>query len=174
MKLEISNVYSFDTHADAENSVRLLALSGFNMRRLSVIGRGYHSEEHPIGFYTKGDRIRSWGKFGAFWGAIWGLLFAPAIFILPGIGVTAMAGPIVSSLVNALEGAVVVGSLSALGSAMLDSGINEELAIRYETAIKADQFLLLVHGSNEEIQLAHNLLEGPKKQLSFKKPLTSI
>jgi hypothetical protein len=57
---------------------------------------------------------------------------------------------------------------------MLDSGINEELAIRYETAIKADQFLLLVHGSNDEIQLAHNLLEGPKKQLSFKKPLTSI
>ena len=36
MKLEISNVYSFETHADAENSVRLLALSGFNMRHLSI------------------------------------------------------------------------------------------------------------------------------------------
>jgi hypothetical protein len=86
------------------------------MKQLSLIGRGYHTEEHPIGFYTKGDRIRSWGKFGIFWGTIWGLLFAPAVFILPSFGVVAMAGPVVTALVSALEGAVVGGSLSVLGS----------------------------------------------------------
>jgi len=169
-----SNVYAFKTHFGAENAVRLLGLSGFDMRHLSVIGRGYHSEEHPIGFYTKGDRIRALGKFGAFWGAIWGLLFAPAVFVLPGIGVTALAGPVVASLVGALEGAVLMGGLSALGTAMLELGINHEQAIKYETAIKADQFLLLIHGSSDEIERAYNLLEGPKKQLGFNHKLSVI
>ena len=174
MNFQHSNVYTFQTHDEAENAVRLLGLAGFDMRHLSVVGRGYHSEEHPIGFYTKGDRITSWGKFGAFWGAIWGLLFAPAVFFLPGLGFMAMAGPVVGALVNALEGAVVVGGLSALGSAMIDLGINEEQAIKYETAIKADNFLLLVHGSNDEIERAHNLLDGPKKQLGFERASVRI
>ncbi len=174
MNKKPSNVYAFKTHFEAENAVRLLGLSGFDMRHLSVIGMGFHSEEHPIGFYTKGDRIRALGKFGAFWGAIWGLLFAPAVFVLPSIGVTAFSGPIVASLVSALEGAVVLGGLSALGTAMLEFGVNHEQAIKYETAIKADQFLLLIHGSSDEIERAYNLLEGPKKQLGFNQSLQII
>jgi hypothetical protein len=69
MTTEISNVYVYKNHMDAENAVRSLGLSGFEMKHLSIVGRGYHTEEHPLGFYSKGDRIRSWGKFGVFWGA---------------------------------------------------------------------------------------------------------
>jgi hypothetical protein len=167
MENQLSNVYVFKSHFDAENAVRSLGMSGFNMKQLSIIGRGYHTEEHPLGFYTKGDRIRSWGKFGVFWGAIWGLLFAPAVFILPGLGTLAMAGPVVTVLVSALEGAVVVGGLSALGCAMLELGVDHSNAIKYEVALKADQFLLMVHGSEAEMQHAKSMLEGPKKQLTY-------
>ncbi len=160
MSFELTNAYTFKTHFEAENAVRLLSSSGINMKHLSLIGKGYHTEEHPIGFYTKGDRIMSWGKFGAFWGAIWGLLFAPAVFMLPGLGVMAMAGPLVAGLVSALESAVLVGGLSALGSALVEMGVNQEEAIKYETAIKADQFLLLVHGSEDEIQRAKSVLQS--------------
>ena len=83
------------------------------MKKLSVVGKGYHSEEHPVGFYTAGDRIKSWGGVGAFWGSM-GLLLALAVFLLPGLGLIALAGPLVSALVGALEGVVVVGGLSAL------------------------------------------------------------
>ena len=171
MTNELSNVYVFSNHFDAENAVRSLGLSGFDMKHLSVVGRGYHTEEHPLGFYTKGDRIRTWGKFGVFWGAIWGILFAPAVFVLPGLGMLAMAGPVVNVLVSALEGAVVVGGLSVLGGAMLELGIHQDKAIKYEMALKADQFLLMVHGSIDEIERAHNLLEGPKKQLTYEHQL---
>ncbi len=167
MVTQLSNVYVYKTHFDAENSIRLLGNSGFDMKHLSVIGKGYHTEEHPIGFYTKGDRIISWGKFGVFWGAIWGLLFAPAVFLIPGLGVMAMAGPVVSALVSSLESAVVVGGLSALGAAMVELGLQKDQVIKYEVAIKADQFVLLVHGSNEEIERAHSVLEGPVKQIGF-------
>ena len=41
------------------------------MKKLSLIGKGYHSEERPMGFYTAGDRIKAWGGSGAFWGGIY-------------------------------------------------------------------------------------------------------
>ena len=153
-----SSVHIYDTHASAEGAVRELNAAGFNMKKLSIIGKGYHSEEHPIGFYTVGDRIKTWAGAGAFWGGLWGLLLAPAVFFLPGIGLVAMAGPIVATLVGALEGAVVVGGVSALGAALTGIGISRENAIKYEKALKADQYVLVVHGTAAEIEKARGIL----------------
>ena len=139
-----------------------MSRSGFDVKKLSLVGKGYHSEEHPVGFYTLGDKIKSWGGVGAFWGGIWGLLLAPAIFFLPGLGVVAMAGPVVAALVGALEGAVVVGGVSALGAALTQIGVPENQVIKYETALKADKYVLMVHGSAEEVAKARSVLESSK------------
>jgi hypothetical protein len=159
MANEFSNVYIFKNHSDAEVAVRTLAKSGFDMKHLSVIGRGFHTEEQPIGFYTMGDRVRTWGKFGVFWGAIWGLIVSPAIFVLPKVGLLAMAGPVVAALVSALEGAVVVGGLTALSSALVGLGVDKNQVIKYEVAIKADKYLMIVHGSNQEVEHARSVLK---------------
>ena len=106
--------YTYTSHAEVEKAIQSLSKAGFDMTKLSVVGKGYHSEEHPIGFYTAGDRMKTWGGTGAFWGGIWGLLLAPAVFFIPGLGVLAMAGPVASALLGAAEGAVVVGGLSVL------------------------------------------------------------
>src|SRR5476649_33788 len=136
MESEKLPFFIFNTHAEAEDAIVSLSKSGFDVKKLSLVGKGYHSEEHPLGFYTAGDRIKSWGKTGAFWGGIWGLLLAPAVFLIPGVGLLAMAGPIVSVLVGGLEAAVVVGGFSALGAALSEIGITESQAIKYESAIK--------------------------------------
>jgi hypothetical protein len=94
-------------------------------------------------------------------------LFTPAVFVLPGIGVLPMAGPLVAALVSALEGAVMGGGLTVFGSALLALGVHQDKVIKYEIALKADQFLLIVHGSDDEIQRAHSQLEGPYKQLGY-------
>lgn len=151
-------VYTFNTHTEAEEAIRILTRSGIDVKKLSLIGKGYHSEEHAIGFYTSGDRIKTWGTRGAFWGGIWGLLFAPAVFLLPGIGLVAMAGPVVAMLVGALEGAVVVGGVSALGAALTPSGISEDQVIEYEGALRADKYVLMVHGTAEEVGRARTVL----------------
>ena len=158
--MENSSVYIFNTHTEAEAAIRAVGKSGFDMKKLSLVGKGYHSEEHPVGFYTVGDRIKSWGGVGAFWGGIWGLLLAPAVFFLPGLGLLAMAGPVVSALVGALEGAVVVGGLSALGGALTQIGVPKDQVIKYETALKADKFVLVVHGSAEDAATVRSLLAG--------------
>ena len=154
--------YVFNTHMEAEDAIGLLSRSGFDVKTLSLVGKGYHTEEHPLGFYTVGDRIRSWGGTGAFWGGIWGLLLAPAVFFLPGVGLVAMAGPFVAALVGALEGAVVVGGLSALGAALTQLGVPKDLVIKYETDIKMDKYVLMVHGSAEEADKARAVLQNSK------------
>ena len=157
-----SAFFVFDTHAAAEEAIRTLGQSGFDMKKLSLVGKGYHSEEKPMGFYTTGDRIKAWGSSGAFWGGIWGMLLAPAVFVLPGLGVVGMAGPIVATLVGALEGAVVVGGLSALGAALTQIGVPKDQVIKYEAALKVDKYLLVVHGSAEDQEKARTVLTQTK------------
>lgn len=156
--------YVFDTHIQAEEAIQTLNKSGFDVKKLSLVGKGYHSEEHPLGFYTKGDRIKAWGSMGAFWGSVWGLLLAPAVFFLPGLGLVAMAGPVVTALVGALEGAVVVGGASALGAALSQIGASKDQVIKYETALKADKYVLMVHGTAEDQAKARAVLAGSKVQ----------
>ena len=162
MKKEDSYLYIFNTHSEAEGAIRSLGASGFDVKKLSLVGKGYHSEEHPVGFYTMGDRIKTWGGIGAFWGGFWGLLLAPAVFFLPGLGLVAMAGPVVATLIGALEGAVVVGGLSALGGALVQIGVPKDQVIKYETALKADKYVLMVHGTAEEIAGARAVLSDSK------------
>ncbi len=155
-----TTVYLFNTHPQAEEAIRALSRAGIDVKTLSLVGKGYHSEEHPVGFYTAGDRIKAWGGMGAFWGGMWGLLMAPAVFFLPGIGLVALAGPLVAALVGALEGAVVVGGMSALGAALTQVGIDKEKVIKYETALKADQFMLMIHGTAAERLKAQKILDS--------------
>ena len=155
-------VYVFNTHVEAEEAVKALSKSGYDVKKLSIIGKGYHTEETPIGFYTLGDRIKTWGGMGAFWGGIWGLLIAPAVFLLPGFGVVALAGPVVAALVAALEGAVLVGGVSAIGAALMQIGVPKDQVMKYETALKVDKYILMVHGSVEEQDKARTVLEQTK------------
>ncbi len=152
-------VAMFDTHQQAEQGVKELQKSGFDMKKLSIIGRGYHSEEHPLGFYTSGDRIKTWGGIGAFWGGLWGILFGAAFFWVPGFGALAVAGPIVGMLAGGLEGAAVIGGASALVAALTSLGLPKARAIKYETQLKADKFLVIAHGSAEEVENARAILQ---------------
>lgn len=149
----------FDTHFSAEKAVKELKLAGFDMTKLSILGQDYQTQEHVIGYYNTGDRVKFWGGQGAFWGSIWGLLFSSAFMFIPGVGHLVVAGPFVSALIGALEGAVVVGGLSALGAALYSIGIPKDSVLRYEAALKANKYLLLVHGSGQELLRARDILE---------------
>jgi uncharacterized membrane protein len=137
----------YDTHHEAEEAIRELQKMGFDMKKLSIVGKDYHSEEDVAGYYTAGDRMKKWGTFGAFWGGIWGMLFGSAFFMIPGIGPIVVAGPIIAWIVGALETSVVVGGLSALGAALYSVGIPKDSVIAYESALRAGKFVLVAHDS---------------------------
>lgn len=148
----------FDQHTQAEAGVRELQEAGFNMKALSIVGKEYHTDENVVGYYTAGDRMAYWGKNGAFWGGMWGLLFGSAFFMIPGIGPIVAAGPIIGWIVAALEGAVVVGGISAVGAGLYSIGIPENSVLKYETSLKAGKFMLVVHGTADEVIRAKEIL----------------
>jgi hypothetical protein len=158
MSKENSVVAIYQTHSGAEEAVKELQRGGVDMHKLSIVGKGYHTDEQVVGYYNTGDRMKYWGKMGAFWGGFWGLLFGSALFVIPGIGPILAAGPVVAWIVAALEGAVVVGGVSALGAGLFSIGIPKDSIVKYETALKTDQFLLIVHGTAAEVAQARDII----------------
>jgi hypothetical protein len=148
----------FDDHIGAEDAVRKLTQAGFDMKTLSIVGKGFHTEEKVTGFYNTGDRIKFWGARGAFWGSLWGILFGGVFLTLPIMGPVIVVGYLTATLIAMVEGAVIVGGLSAIGGALASIGIPQDSVIKYEAAIKADGFLVMAHGSADEVARAKAIM----------------
>ena len=167
----------FESHNQAEEAIRELQNDGFDMKKLSIVGKDYHTEEHVVGYYTTGDRMAYWGKEGAFWGGLWGGfwgLLGAAFFWVPGIGQVLVAGPLVMWIVGALEGAAVVGGVSALGAGLYSIGIPKKSVMQYETEVKNGQLLLVAHGTTEEIERARDLLRPQAKTTMVHADLATV
>src|SRR5260370_31089970 len=156
-----SVVAVYNSHDQAEKAVEELRKAGIDVKKLSIVGKDFHTEEQVTGYYNAGDRMKHWGKFGAFWGGLWGLLLGSAFFVIPGVGPVLVAGPLVAWIVAALEGAVVVGGLSAIGAGLYSIGIPKNSILKYDVALKEGQFLLVVHSTSEEGGKAREVIKTP-------------
>jgi hypothetical protein len=148
----------FADHQAAETAVKKLTAAGFEMKNLSVVGKGYHTEEKVVGFYNVGDRVKFWGKRGAFWGGLWGLFFGGLFMTIPVVGHVIVLGYLGAMAISAVETAIMVGGLSALGAALYSIGIPKDSVIQYEAAVKADDFLVMAHGTAAEMARAKAIL----------------
>ena len=128
------------------------------MKKLSIVGKDYHTEEHVVGYYTTGDRMLYWGKLGAFWGGFWGLLLAPR-----SSGCRALVNcwwrdrSSSGSSARSKRPSSWVGS-TALGAALYSIGIPKNSVMKYETEVKNGKLLLVVHGSPRKFEHAKDLL----------------
>ena len=94
------------------------------------------------------------------WGGMWAVLFGSAMFFVPGVGPLLVAGPFVVWIVGVLEGAAVVGGISALGAALASIGIPNNSVVKYETEVKNGKILLIGHGTVADVERAKELLDG--------------
>lgn len=153
-------------HTAAEQAVAALQSEGIDLRQVSMVSKGYHQDEHPVGFYHTGNRIRYWGLQGAFWGGIWVLLAGAAFFWVPGFGPLAAAGPIVSLLVRGLEGAAIGGGLGVLATALYVMGVPRRSIVDYEKSVLSGKFLLVIHGKRALVEHACAVLHGSDQQVT--------
>jgi hypothetical protein len=65
MSTNNSAVAGFQTHPKAEEAVRELRKSGFDMTKHSNVGKDYHTDQHVVGYYNAGDWMMNCGKAGA-------------------------------------------------------------------------------------------------------------
>ena len=61
------------------------------MRNLSVVGKGYQTDEKAVGFYNAGDRIKFWGTRG-----LWGMFFGGLFLAIPVVGHVVVLGYLAS------------------------------------------------------------------------------
>ena len=148
----------YDSHTQAEEVVHKLAKAGFDMKTISILGKDYHTEENVVGYFNAGDRARFFGKLGAFWGGLAGVLFGSALMFVPVVGHIVVLGPIAATIAGGLQGAVLGGGVSALVGALTAIGVPKDSVLRYETALKASKFLVIVHGGGDDIRRAHDVL----------------
>ena len=88
------------------------------------------------------------------------MLVGAGFFVIPSIGPLLAFGPLVSWIIGAMEGAVVVGGLSARGAGLYSLGIPTNSIVEYETALKSDQFLVMAYGTRGEVAQATHILEA--------------
>lgn len=157
---ESAAVALFNNHEYVEAAVKQLADNTFDITKVTVVGHGFHTEQHVAGFYNTGDRVKLWGKQGAFWGGLWGLLLGGWYMTIPLFGPMLVAGHLAVIIAAAIEGSIVVGGLSALGAALYSIGIPKDTVLRYEAAVKADGFLLMLCGTPSEVERARAVLQN--------------
>jgi hypothetical protein len=122
-----------------------LQKSGFDMQKLSIVGKDYQTEEAVVGYYTMGDRVKAWGKTGAFWGGLWGLLLGSAFFLVPGIGPLFAAGPVVG-----WKGRRWPAALARWAWRSIALGFPKTVSSSTRR-ILAGKFVVITHGSQDEV-----------------------
>jgi hypothetical protein len=153
-----SVIATFADHQAAEAAVKKLTAAGFEMKNLSLVGKGYHTEEKVVGFYNIGDRIKFWGTRGAFWGGFWGLFLGGLFMTVPVVGHLVVLGYLATVAIAGIENAAIVGGLGVLGAALYSIGIPKDSVLQYETALTADNFLVMAHGTDAEMSRARTVL----------------
>lgn len=148
----------FETQAQCEQAVSKLYDKGFEIDSFSIIAMNLCAVESVKGYYNTYDRIKKWGKIGALYGAFWGLLFGANVFTIPFIGHLIIAGPITVIAIT-IACAMGVGILSAFGALLFSLNPPKKHQLKYDTEIKAGNYMLLAKGGNATIDKAREILE---------------
>ncbi|MBD2434701.1 MULTISPECIES: general stress protein [Fischerella] len=162
-------VGTFPNRQTAEEALSRLRDSGFLMDRVSVLAKDIDRNEQIAGATVKdksdmsdrGDNEAQEGAgigavTGTALGGIGGLLVGLEALIIPGVGPFLAAGTIATTLAGAGIGAAAGGLVGALTGL----GIPEEEARAYGQRVSQGEFLVIVDGSEDEINRAGSILRN--------------
>ena len=81
-------------------------------------------------------------------------------YLVRGAGPVLVAGPLATYIVKAVQPAVVLDGLSAIGCGLFSIGIPKNSALKYESALKADKFLLIAQGTRDDLLPAKHIIQA--------------
>ena len=161
----------FNSHGAAEDAVRRLHLSGYDVKRLSIVLQNDTLVERVAGFYTAQERIRRLGKTGAFSGAVTGLLAGTALIMIPGIEAGTVGDSVLSWVRGVIGAAVAIGGLSALGAGVYSSILPKDSVLKFESQVvaRSDKFLLMARSTaTEAAAIRRSLWDGAPVELEVR------
>jgi len=153
----------YDSMSKAEETVYKLDRGGFPIKQVSIVAQHLQSERRVNGYVTVSDAGRTGAMTGAWLGGLLGLLTGVAFVWIPGVGPLIVAGHLASALltlVGGVDGAVAGAAWGGVLGILVSVGASKEPIIKYENHVKAGKYLVIAHGSGEEVERARNILQG--------------
>jgi uncharacterized membrane protein len=165
----------FPSHTEAERAVLELQKAGFDMQKLSIVGKDYQTNEHVRGFLTWQDTAKVGAAGGGYWGSfvggLFGILAGAGVLFIPGMAPLVIAGQITGVFAGWLEGTLVGGigaaTIGGLAGALGGLGIPKNEVLKYETKIQAGEFIILVTGSDEDVTQAQQMLAKISREIDM-------
>ncbi len=148
----------YDNHELAVDAVQKLKDSGFPTELLTIMGKAesevidkdmHITPKSPISLVGVGT--------GTAIGTALGILTGVGIFAIPGIGFLYGAGALVGALAGFDFGLLGGG----LASVLTTIGVEDENAKKYHDALLQGKFLVIVHGSEDDVNLGKQILQAP-------------
>ncbi len=146
----------FDNADDARILVEEMISNNFQMDQVSILHRaGGHGDDFlGIVYSNEKERFKVWGRQGALWGSIGGLLAGAAgLLLVPGIGPVFIAGPLIDAIAGAAVGAGLMAagaSVTHLTIALRRFGIPEEKLEVLHQAVMDGKTLVLLHCGKDD------------------------
>lgn len=161
-------VGTFSNRTEVEQALTRLRDSGFDMNDVSVITRNDDNEPDTIaGAEVKdkvgnraGDGTKTGAVTGGAIGGLTGLLVGLGALAIPGIGPVMTAGAVGTAIATTLSGGAIGAAAGGLVGALVGLGIPKERAEAYNNVVHQGGYLVMVDGNQEEIDQAHQILNG--------------
>jgi uncharacterized membrane protein len=164
---EQSVIGVYESMSKAEEAIRKLDHEKFPIRQISVIGQNVEHEKEVCGYVTVEDVARQGVSTGALAGGLFGLVAGVASIWIPGLGRMLVAGPIAAvllGLLGSIEGAVTGAAWGGVLATLVGWGVSRQHMIKYEEHLKAGKYLVIAHGSAEELERAHSILHSTEAE----------
>jgi hypothetical protein len=149
----------------AQKAVTALARSGFDLKRLSVIGKAYREQKDLAAYYRQGEYMKCWGEHSNFWNRLSSMLRGWALFSIPGTGPLLVVGSLALWIVVVLDNSAIFGGLSALGATLYSMGLTKDTVQDYEEAIRKGSYLVVIHGPAREVMRAKKIFKSAESAL---------
>ena len=155
----------FTSRKDAESALQDLKNSNFTMEQVSVIARDSEQSEDIAGVEVKeneGNKADEGATTGAVTGGalggITGLLVGLGMLAIPGVGPIMLAGAQATAIATTLAGGAIGAATGGLAGALVGLGIPEERAKVYNDRVSKGSYLVIVKGTEAEINHAQEIL----------------
>lgn len=155
----------FSSRRDVEEALHELRDSGFPMSQVSVVAK--NADSHDLNMSGAGaiddeteveEGARKGAIAGGALGSLTGLLVGLGALAIPGIGPIMLAGAAATALATAISGGAIGAAAGGLIGGLIGLGIPEDRARAYSDRVSQGDYLLMVDGTENDINLAQTIL----------------
>lgn len=148
----------------ARQAVEKLQTRNFNMKTVSIIGKGDASLQPHFGKPVNDEPVHFQNIPARWRQSLWNIPGGALFFTLADFGSLVTAGSIVTLLMQEINNMDINNGFTVLATALFNMGIPRESIKQYEKSVQTEKILLTVNGERSDVEQACQILHNEKQQ----------